>query len=231
MNHNMAFKSLVLDIDGVLIRDRQLLEQVRRNCVRYVAKKLPDCKNPAKTNKLLFATAGHTARGLENTFGIDTSDFNKEVYDAPLRSRLWEVLSSSEFQTDARDIHKLTENGWRVTLFTNSPIEWAGEVARAISDNVYVVCPGSNVAESPIKPEARAYTDFAKHHTHIFVDDSLVNLLTARWLPNWHPVHFNSGDQDPPDWCPSVGSIWEIGLFVNSADGQMANHETFKLSP
>ena len=226
----MAFKSLVLDIDGVLIRDRRLLDHVRHNCVRYVAKKLPECKDPAFTNRILFATAGHTARGLQNSFGIDTSDFNKEVYDVPLRSRLWDVLSSTEFQRDAKEIHELIQNGWRVTLFTNSPIEWAGQVAHAISDEVYVVCPSNDVVTSPLKPEATAYTNFAKHHTHIFVDDSLSNLVTARWLPNWHPVHFNPAKNltgEVADWCPTVGSIWEVCLFANSADHQMANHEMY----
>ena len=223
----MAFKSLVLDIDGVLIRDRRLLAHVQHNCVRYVAKKLPECKDPAYTNKILYATAGHTARGLQNSFGIDTSDFNREVYDRPVRDRLWEVLSGSQFQEEAKEIYDLTQNGWRVTLFTNAPIEWAGEVARAIGDDVYVVCPGTNVVESPLKPEGRAYTDFAKHHSHIFVDDSLTNLVTARWMPNWHPVHFNPEKNDPVDWCPTIGSIWELGLFVNSASYQMDNHDIF----
>jgi FMN phosphatase YigB (HAD superfamily) len=227
MKYKMAFKSLVLDIDGVLIRDRRLLAHVRHNCVRYVAKKLPECKDPAYTNKILFATAGHTARGLQNSFGIDTSDFNKEVYDRPVRDRLWEVLSGTQFQAEAKQLHELTQNGWRVTLFTNAPIEWAGEVAHAISDEVYVVCPGSNVIDSPLKPEGRAYTDFAKHHAHIFVDDSLTNLTTARWLPNWQPVHFNPGLDAPIDWCPTVGSIWEVCLFANSAAHQMDNHEIF----
>jgi FMN phosphatase YigB (HAD superfamily) len=220
----MAFKSLVLDIDGVLIRDRQLLDNVRQNCVRYVAKKLPECKDPARVNSVLFATTGHTARGLQTNFGIDASDFNKEVYDSNLRSRLWEVLSSTEFQQDAKEIHNLTKNGWRVTLLTNSPIEWAGQVAQAIGDDVSVVCPGGNVLDSPLKPDASAYINFAKHHTHIFVDDSLVNLTTTRWLPNWHPVYFNETKHvggSNPDWCPTVGSIWELCLFINSADSEM----------
>lgn len=219
----MSFKSLVLDIDGVLVRDRRLLAHVRHNCVRYVAKKLPDCKDPAYTNKILYATAGHTARGLRNSFGIDTSDFNKEVYDRPVRDRLWEVLSGTQFQEEAKELHELMKNGWRVTLFTNSPIEWAGQVAHAISDEVYVVCPGNDVTESPLKPEATAYTNFAKNHTHIFVDDSPTNLVTARWLPNWHPVHFNPGKMEPMDWCSTVGSIWELCLFVNSTDLEIQN--------
>lgn len=231
LNEYMAFKSLVLDIDGVLLRDKALLNHVRHNCERYVKAKLPECKEPGRVNRLLYSTCGHTARGLQNLFGVDTSDFNKAVYDVPLRTRLWEVLSSTEFQQEAAEIYKFTDKGWCVTLFTNSPIEWAGEVAHAIGPNVNVVCPGSNIVDYPLKPEATAYRNFAKHHTHIFVDDSLVNLNTARWLDNWHPVYFNDYKFEPgafkPDWCPTIGSIWELELFLNSADLQMENHETY----
>lgn len=226
----MAFKSLVLDIDGVILRDKALLDHVKRNCARYVKAKLPECKEPDRVNRLLYSTCGHTARGLQNLFGVDTSDFNEKVYDVPLRARLWEVLSSTEFQKEAANIHEFTKNGWRVTLFTNSPIEWAGQVAHAISDELFVVCPGSDVITSPLKPEATAYRNFAKHHTHIFVDDSLVNLNTARWLPNWHPIYFNEHKFDngyQPEWCPTIGSMWELGLFLNSADLQMENHGTY----
>lgn len=225
----MAVKSLVLDIDGVLLRDKALLDHVRHNCERYVKAKLPECKEPARVNRLLYNTCGHTARGLQNLFGIDTRDFNKKVYDVPLRTHLWEILSSTEFQKDAAAIHNFTQNGWRVTLFTNSPREWAGQVAHAISDEVFLVCPSDNIVDCSIKPEATVYRSFAKHHTHVFVDDSLVNLNTARWLPNWHPVYFNEHKGYKPDWCPTIGSIWELDLFINSADLQMENHETYLL--
>lgn len=227
----MAVKSLVLDIDGVLLRDKALLNHVEGNCARYVKTKLPECKEPGRVNRLLYNTCGHTARGLQNLFGVDTSDFNKKVYDVPLKTHLWEVLSGTEFQKEAAEIHKLTQNGWRVTLFTNSPIEWAGQVAHAISDEIFVVCPSDNLVDHPIKPDGAAYRNFAKHHTHIFVDDSLANLNTARWLPNWHPVYFNEYKTNgyKPDWCPTIGSIWELELFINSVDHQMANHETYLL--
>jgi len=223
----MAVKSLVLDIDGVLLRDKALMDHVRHNCERYVKAKLPECKEPARVNRLMYSTCGHTARGLQNLFGVDTSDFNKKVYDVPLRTHLWEVLGSTEFQKEAAEINKIAQTDWNVTLFTNSPIEWAGEVARAISDRVHVVCPGGNIVDTHIKPDGAAYRDFGKHQTHIFVDDSLVNLNTARWLPNWHPVYFNEHQGYKPEWCPTIGSIWELELFLNSANLQMENHETY----
>jgi FMN phosphatase YigB (HAD superfamily) len=209
----MAFKSLLLDVDGVLIRDKLLLSHVKENCVNYVASKLPESKNPRETNRHLHLSHGHTARGLNMVFKIDTSDFNEKVYDKRLMDHLAEVIYGSEFQEEAKEIHELTQNGWKVTLFTNSPVKWAGKVAHAISDEVFVVCPGTHM-----KPEVPMYTQFPQHHTHIYVDDSLKNLGTARWLPNWHSVYFNEGEKEPRLWCPQVDNMWELLLYVNSVD-------------
>lgn len=214
----MAIKSLLLDIDGVLVRDRLLLEHVKDNCVKYVASKLPDAKNPREVNKILYMTHGHTARGLQKAFQVDASDFNAKVYDKRLLEHLAEVIYGTEFQLEAKEIHEFTKKDWRVGLFTNAPIEWAGPVARAISDEVYVTCAGSDATKSPLKPEADMYTQFQKHLTHIYVDDCMKNLATARWLPNWHPIHFNEGPNVDRLWCPQVSSIWETCLFVNSVD-------------
>ena len=222
----MAFKSLLLDIDGVLIRDKLLLEHVKDNCVAYVHSKLPEAKNPRETNRLLYLSHGHTARGLTAAFGIDTSDFNAKVYDKSLMDHLADVIYGEEFQQDAKDIHDLVQNYWKVTLFTNAPIQWAGPVARAIGDDVFVSCVPSDVTKGPIKPEVGAYTQFPKHHSHIYIDDSLKNVGTARWLPNWHPVYFNEGPKEERLWCPQISTIWEACLFVNSVDQCISdNHD------
>ena len=209
----MAFKSLLLDIDGVIVRDKLLLSHVKENCVKYVESKLPEAKNPRDVNRVLHLSHGHTARGLNMVFKVDTSDFNEKVYDKSLMDHLAEVIYSTEFQEEAKEIHELTQNGWKVTLFTNSPIEWAGQVARAISDEVFVACPGPHM-----KPEIPMYTQFPVHHMHIYVDDSMKNLGTARWLPNWQCVYFNEGEKEPRMWCPQVDNIWELLMYVNSVD-------------
>jgi FMN phosphatase YigB (HAD superfamily) len=205
-------KSLLLDIDGVLVRDKALLSHVKDNCVQYVRHKLPDAKDPESVNKILYLAHGHTARGLRNAFRIDTTDFNEKVYDRRLLDHLSEVIYGTEFQKEAEEIHGLVKDGWNVTLFTNSPSVWALPVARAISDEINVHCP-----HMWLKPEAEAYKYFPNDQDYIFVDDSLKNLGTARWLPNWIPIYFNADDpKDPKLWCPTVGSIWEICLFANS---------------
>lgn len=222
----MAVKSLLLDIDGVIVRDKLLMAHVRENCVKYVASKIPGCRDPHKVNQVLYLTHGHTARGLTHSFGVDASDFNEKVYDKGLMDHLSEVLSSAEFQTEAEEVHNFTKKGWDVTLFTNAPDVWSKRVARSIGPDVRVRCPGA------LKPEAEAFANFSKVQTHVYVDDSLKNLGTARWLPNWHPVHFENGvgvdvlATGYRPWCPTIGSIWELGLFLDTADFQMDRHET-----
>jgi len=214
----MAYKSLVLDVDGVLVRDRLLMNHVKENCINYVRAKLPDAKNPRDVNRILYMTNGHTARGLHSNFGIDTSDFNEKVYDKKLIEHLSEVLSTFEFQEEAKYIHEWAKNGWKVTLLTNAPLIWAGTVARAISDEICIQCCSENVILGPLKPDAAAYSNFSKTYTNIFVDDSLKNLAATRRMPNWHPVYFSEETADQESWCPTIGSLWELGLLLDTVD-------------
>ena len=212
----MTGGTLLLDIDGVLVRDKNLLNHVKDNCVRYVRAKMPECKNPEELNRVLYLSHGHTARGLTYTFGIPTGDFNDKVYDRHLIDHLYEVIYGNEFQEDASELFQLTNQGWNVCLFTNSPYEWARPVAEAIGEPIGIVCPGRDLMRSPLKPEASAFSDFPKYKNYIYIDDSLKNLGTARYLPNWTPVHFTEEPKDHSLWCPQVQSIWEACLFSRS---------------
>ena len=215
----MAFKTLLLDVDGVLLRDKKLMKHVKQNCAEYVRTKLPESKDPHETNRLLYMAHGHTARGLQNVFKIDVSDFNQFVYDKPLLNHLSDVIDTAEFQYEAAQIYELTKECWNIKLFTNSPWVWAFKVALAIGDTVSVTCPGSP-GDSPLKPEPEAYV-FAQHHLNVFVDDSLKNLGTARYLANWQCVYFNEGPKENNLWCPQVGSVWEVCLLARSIDTLM----------
>lgn len=221
----MAFKTLLLDVDGVILRDRLLMEHVKDNCVKYVHSKLPLCKDPRETNRILYLTHGHTARGLERVFNINVSDFNQKVYDVSVLNHLADVLSTRAFQDEAAELYELTHEGWNLKLFTNSPWIWASKVALAIGDTVSVRCPG-NPSDSPLKPEPEAYTFSNHHHLNVFVDDSLKNLGTARYLANWQTVYFNEGPRENALWCPQVQSTWELSLLARSIDTLMERNNS-----
>ena len=199
--------SLILDIDGVLIRDKALLGHVKRNCVRYVQHKMPEVKNPEFMNQVLYENFGHTGKGMRRAHKINTEDFNKFVYDKKVHDHLWTVLAGNEFQKDAEDIHSLIKEGWSVKLFSNSPLEWSLPVASAISDEVMVV-----YNDRLLKPDIEAYTQFSDKQKHVFVDDNLRNLMPAWWLLNWETVHFS--DNKLAKCTTTLSSIQELAMYL-----------------
>ena len=206
---------LLLDVDGVIIRDRKLFEHVKHNADRYVAKKLPECPDPEETNRVLYLSHGHTARGLKSAFGIDASDFNDFVYDKNLMAHLADVLDSDQFRLDAETIHSLTERGWPVTLFSNAPHQWVQPVARAINDQVKIRCPGPDMTSARFKPDLSFYREFDSCESYYYVDDSLKNLGAIRPWPNWRPIYFTER-KEKHLWCQQVSSLAELSLSLAS---------------
>ena len=205
---------LLLDVDGVLVRDRLLFTHVKHNAARYVETKLPDCKHPASVNATLYLAHGHTARGLKNAFGIDASDYNEFVYDKSLMAHLSDVLEKDEFVRDAEIIHGLTQKGWEVTLFSNAPYEWVRPVSLAINDTIKIRCPGPDLTKAHLKPDVNFYKEFDDCLGYYYVDDSLKNLGTVRNWPNWRPILFSETEKDQRLWCRQVGSIPELAQIL-----------------
>ena len=206
---------LLLDVDGVILRDERLFRHLRHNAARYVAKKLPECDDPIETNKFLYLTHGHTAKGLKNAFGIDASDFNDFVYDKSLMTHLSNVIDSKNFRLDASTIHSITERGWPVTLFSNAPYQWVQPVALSINDQVKIRCPGPDTSVAHFKPDPAFYKEFDSCESYYYVDDSLINLSTVRTWPNWRPFHFTD-HKKAHLWCPQVSSLPELSLALPS---------------
>jgi hypothetical protein len=202
--------NLLLDVDGVLIRDRLITCHVEHNITQYIRAKLPDAKNPDMVRDILYKKYGHTGRGLARSFGLDTSDFNEKVYNKSLMTHLAEYLEGRQFQDDAQGIHKLIQyDGWKVTLFSNAPECWTRPIGLAIDSRI-------RIAEDDIfvKPEAGAYAKFGKKKDYIFVDDSIQNLLTPSLWPNWTCLHF--ADQAEQTKFLTCSSIWELTLMANT---------------
>jgi len=199
---------LLLDVDGVIIRDQRLLGHVRHNAARYVKKKLPTCTDPVAINNIMYMGFGHTARGLSAVYQKDSSDFNEFVYDANLMKHLYWVLESDEFINDANTIHNLTCEGWEVTLFSNAPYQWVHPISLAINDKIKIRCPGPDLRKSYLKPEPQFYMEFDTCESYNYVDDSLKNIGAVRNLPNWYPIYF--GPHENNLWCPQIETLDDL---------------------
>lgn len=180
-------RTLLLDVDGVLIRDQNLLNHVKNNVVRYVRTKLPACSDPIQVNNLLYKSYGHTAIGLEKEYGIDTSDFNNKVYTPRVLEHLYDVLDySDEFSRDSKTIRRILSMGYDVELFSNAPLVWTEPVRDAL-DSFRVINGGEY-----LKPNLESYLHVNDNSVdYIFVDDKMCNLLPSLFFKNWTPVHFS----------------------------------------
>lgn len=201
-------RTVLLDIDGVIVRDPLLLEHVRNNVICYVKEKLPGCKNPVRVNALLYGMYGHTALGLSHAFQLDTRDFNKKVYTKKLLDHLLVFFKSEEFIEDAKILKEVAENH-KVVLFSNAPLEWSIPVREAISNRMTISYDGH------MKPNLNAYVNFNHKNKYVFVDDRIDNLRPVRSFPHWIPVHFSETEKKDSEFL-SIGSMWELSLFLNS---------------
>jgi len=211
----MSLPCLLLDVDGVVVKDRLLMSHLKHNAIRYVKNKLPECKDPALLNRHLLLAHGHTGVGLSKQFGIDVNDFNTLVYDKSLMTHLAEVLESPDFQCDAEIINDLILSGWNVTLFSNSPFPWVHRTALAISDKLSIRCPGGDPAVAYFKPNVNFYKEFDTCKSYYYVDDSLKNLGAVRNMQNWKPIYFYEEIKEPNLWCPQISSIHELALLLS----------------
>lgn len=203
---------LLLDVDGVVVRDPLLMQHLTCNIREYIRAKLPEAPEPAKVARLLYNRYGHTGRGLTSAFGIDSSDFNEKVYDASIMEHLACVLASKEFQEDADSIREISRSGWDVRFFSNAPEKWTQPIAKAISDSV-----DWRQEQLWWKPDPRAYTHYSIDDQKFFVDDSIKNLWTANYMWNWRCIHFSPNKQKDSKFL-TIGSLWELGLLTRSID-------------
>lgn len=195
-------KTILLDIDGVLVRDRVLLDHVKNNIVRYVHKKVPSHMNPYNLNNMLYKMYGHTATGLKKVYGLDTRDFDYEVYNTHVLEHLYEFLETKEFRSDSEIVKHILDIGFDIEFMSNSPLVWSEPVRYAI-DHKRIV---NNCAHD--KPNFDTYLKFNESKSYIFVDDNINNLLPTLCFENWEQIHFAPTKKSFV--IPTVSSIDEL---------------------
>lgn len=205
---------ILLDVDGVVIRDRLLMTHVKSNVENYVRKRFPHVKDPKKFNQSLYTNWGHTRLGLQDMFPKeDFSDFDTKVYDRDLVSHLESHLKTDKFILNSKmPINELyNDYGHDVILFSNAPLSWTAPVAWALDVRCEVYLPTKN---NLLKPDPRIYEDVTRglKGPFILVDDNTKNLIPVLENPDFIPFHFSD------KFCgvfPTIQSIGELRVYLN----------------
>lgn len=208
-------KALLLDVDGVIIKNRRLLSNVSTNITHYSAKKLHlSLQDAIRVNKLLYSEYGHSYRGLKKACGVTSSldDFNHKVYDTNIMSELLELRGDFQHSLHAQHLRELAvackTKGIPIYIFSNAPFEWCQTALDVSGLSAYV--PTNNVIScdhdisryfksdgfKPVKPVYDKLYDYIEHvecerKTLAFVEDSFKNLLPIIGEADWIPIYFD----------------------------------------
>jgi FMN phosphatase YigB (HAD superfamily) len=209
-------KVLMLDVDGVILRDSKVLQKVSHNIVHYFAKELHlPLKNALYVNQLLYSDYGHSYRGLRKLYNFDKSihHFNRTVYTPEvinlLHNSSTDKVQHMHYNNFVNILSKCQQNDIPVYLFTNAPFLWCKAVLdvsgldKYIGENNIISCDHDTMLlhkDDGFKPVGMVYETvklFIKRQHHmdeplcIFIEDSFKNLVPIINDKSWLPLHFN----------------------------------------
>lgn len=191
--------ALMLDFDGVLLKNPKVQKYVAHKCTEYLAKRTGTTYAHAKqTNDARYPVHGHTARVLEKDFGLPCGprEFNQGVYGSMdfERVRSWLTQRDAEYARTVLDHWNVRREN--TFVFTGAPRKWVLELREALAlpfEDYRVL--GSDVL-GHFKPDPRAYAEaeffvrlnMPQVESFCLVDDGVENVKMAMVLPRWTGV-------------------------------------------
>lgn len=203
--------ALLLDFDGVIIRNKKISSYVAHQCTRLLADYGGLTMQRAKVlNDKLYPVYGHTSYILEKDLNIPCSikAFNKAIYSSYINyDQVKKMISKDdrEYAQEFRKIIRDAEIKENVFIFTNANDIWCMYILMQL--DILDLIPRSNVLSSNVlkslKPSKIAYDAaafyvdcFAKHEAKnqiVFVDDQAKNIEPIQNDPKWNESFAYSG--------------------------------------
>ena len=224
--------ALLLDVDGVVYRNRVILDKVSQNVVKYVSQELhTDLDTAKKINNMLYGTFGHTYTGMRATYGMNKSmaHFTRHVYTDELLHAVSSNANDHIMINDSIAVRSLAEECKRkdieLFLFSNAPFTWCSRILSVMQLDRYVsteniISSDHDLLCSRVKPDPHAYDNVYKYIMHkyhddvvcMMVDDSFINLAPLLGVPHWRPVFVNNMNDltMTTKWLDTIHNLAEL---------------------
>lgn len=222
----MGSKVLLLDMDGVVTKNKMLSSAIKNRVNAYVKKmvnKRISNKAAAEYNKHLYMNHGHTLLGLQKEVDINITldDFCDYVYDK-------NFLNSIKFENEPnKEMNKLIDNCRKlkipIYIFSNAPEIWCKKVLNhmEIDDTIEILgCDHYlyNFSFYPsmcLKPNYITYIkvmnylnkSYNKPEKILFVDDSIKNIIPMMDHPQWKTIWMNNSFSNPHIYSKTLNTI------------------------
>lgn len=203
-------RALLLDFDGVVVKNKRVQNYVGHACTQFFAKKTGLSYNKAKKlNQQLYPLYGHSSLALQKKLNIPCSiqDFNKGVYCDLIDYAVVKRLLCRDDFTYARALATLVGSFYdpcQTYIFSNAPDVWCIFLLRTLGIEYLVTEKKGFLCSNTfncIKPMPEMYARAAAatqlrqpNLQHImFVDDSLINFAPIMNESQWSTVHYLPG--------------------------------------
>jgi hypothetical protein len=211
----MNNKALLLNFEGTILRDKQLLARINHHTIKYIQTKIPhkvSYHEACKLNNYINDNFTHPVHGLKAIFNpklinVSIYDYDEFVYTPLVISEIKEYTTSltSTFKLDSYDIIKLKDmcDEWNVDIFiiSNAPFNWCYPKKKGLKMNE--LTKYNVISNDMFDITKRSYLDYhqiynyvelitRKDNPHcIVVDTSFNNLKTLNNDKVWTPVILN----------------------------------------
>jgi FMN phosphatase YigB (HAD superfamily) len=220
-------KVLLLDVDGVILHHKHVLNKVSNNIVQYCAKELNiPFKDALHINQLLYTEYGHSYRGLRKVFHYhkpihhyNTMIYNRHVIHDVLETNQ-DTHQYTQYMHMQKIILKCLHEDVPVYLFTNAPLLWCKTVLSASGLDKFI--PDENILSCDhhvmLSETVGRYIECKERlndPVFIFVEDSFKNLIPIIRDASWLPIYLSSNTSLCSDHIATVRDTQECAIFIN----------------
>lgn len=207
-------KVVLLDFDGVALRNKVADIQVAKRAGVYTWRKINNVKSynhklisPKQADDIcynLYKSYGHTLIGLQN-IGIhdcNMKEYNKFVYDTIDYTKT--RLSNNDFNDLRILINYCNEYNHLLFFFSNAPYRWISNVLKNDKDilnSIYDIKKVINIDEDDetfLKPYKQIYEQIKKYFKNeniVFIDDNIGNMKQVMDDITWTNIVFSTADK------------------------------------
>lgn len=192
---------LLLDFDGVIIKNKKIIQYQYQRSAKFVQKHLHVPISTADNlNRTHFPKYGHTVIMLNEHFNIPVTleEYNDFVFPKQQIYRLDSLIDKSTFEHGNDFAQHFKSTNYHTSVFTNAHINWVTTFADIFDLPITehnVIWPTSLEL---LKPMPKAYDNvsnlFKEADRIVFVDDSKKNIEYPSRLSNWVTYHFKPDD-------------------------------------
>lgn len=214
----MQRKLVLIDFDGVVLKNKKSARFVKIQNKKYVAKKLDGVYNHKQVAEELYKHHGHTTFGL-NWMGIQSSlhEYNRHIYDN-IPNEL--TMTKQETYDFEQFMNTMNQADIDVKLFSNAPVKWIqhfiayDQSLYAFSDHI-MRFRGSRMYNNLIKPNQKIYDminiNYCQEYNDVFfIDDKFINF---KWKMNWNNIWMNEKHQKEQKYT-EVNSLQQAAEII-----------------